>query len=56
MIVHKENYRVRPLYKDEAIMEMELSERDFIVYRHAKTDQLTILFRRKDGDYGMIEP
>jgi len=56
VIVHKENYRVRPLYKDEAIMEMELSERDFIVYRHAKTDKLTVLFRRKDGDYGMIEP
>ena len=37
-------------------MEMELSERDFIVYRHAKTDKLTVLFRRKDGDYGMIEP
>ncbi len=56
VIVHKENYRVRPLYKDEAIMEMELSERDFIVYRHAKTDTLTVLFRRKDGDYGLIEP
>ncbi len=56
VIVHKENYRIRPLYQDEAIMEMELSERSFIVFRHAKTDTLSILFRRKDGDYGMIEP
>ena len=56
VIVHKENYRIRPLYQDEAIMEMELSERSFIVFRHAKTDSLSILFRRKDGDYGMIEP
>ena len=56
VIIHQENYRVRPLYTDEAIMEMELSERSFVVFRNAKTDQLSVLFRRKDGDYGMIEP
>lgn len=56
VIVHQENYRVKPLYQDEAIMEMELSERDFIVYRNAQTEKLSVLFRRKDGDYGMIEP
>ncbi len=55
-IVHKENYRVRPLFTDEAIMEMELSERSFIVFENAKTDQLTVVFRRRDGDYGMIVP
>lgn len=55
-IVHQENYRVRPLYTDEAIMEMELSERNFIVFRNAKTEKLSILYRRGDGDYGLIEP
>ena len=56
VIIHQENYRVRPLFTDEAIMEMELSERSFIVFRNAETEQLSVLFRRKDGDYGMIEP
>ena len=56
VIIHQENYSIRPLFTDEAIMEMELSERSFIVFRNAKSDQLTVLFRRKDGDYGMIEP
>ncbi len=56
VIVHKENYRVRPLFTDEAIMEMELSERSFIVFTNAKTNRLSVLYRRKDGDYGMIEP
>lgn len=56
VIVHKENYRIRPLYQDEAIMEMELSERSFIVFRNASNDRLSVLFRRSDGDYGMIEP
>ena len=56
VIVHHENYRIRSLYQDEAIMEMELSDRSFIVFLHAKTNKLSILFRRSDGDYGMIEP
>lgn len=56
VIIHKDNYRIRPLFEDEAIMEMELSERSFIVFHNAKTDRLCVLYRRKDGDYGMIEP
>ncbi len=56
VIVHKENYRIRPLYQDEAMVDMELSEKPFVVFKNAKTDRLTILFRRNDGDYGMIEP
>ena len=56
VIVHKENYRIRPLFNDEAIVDMELSERDFLVFRNAESGILSILFRRKDGDYGLIEP
>lgn len=56
VIVHKENYRIRPLYQDEAMVDMELSEKPFVVFKNAKNDKLSILFRRKDGDYGVIEP
>ncbi len=56
VIVHRENYRIRPLFKDEAIVDMELSERDFLVFKNAESARLSILFRRKDGDYGLIEP
>ncbi|MFV1994066.1 MAG: ribosome hibernation-promoting factor, HPF/YfiA family [Verrucomicrobiales bacterium] len=56
LIIHQENYRIRPMYSDEAIMEMELSERSFIVFQNAKNNALSIIFRRKDGDYGVIEP
>ena len=55
VIVHRENYRIRPLFKDEAIVDMELSERDFLVFKNAESARLSILFRRKDGDYGLIE-
>ncbi len=56
LIVHKENYPIRPMFNDEAIMEMELSERSFIVFQNAANDKLSIIFRRRDGDYGIIEP
>jgi putative sigma-54 modulation protein len=54
--VHNEKYKVRPLYTDEAIMDLELSDRPFVVFHNQASHKLAILFRRKDGDYGVIEP
>lgn len=56
LIIHQENYRMKPLFPDEAIMDLELSDRSFVVFHNAKNNKLAILFRRKDGEYGMIEP
>lgn len=56
LIIHEEHYRIRPMFPDEAIMEMEMSDRPFIVFQNAKNDRLSIISRRKDGDYGIIEP
>jgi len=54
VIIHPENYRIRPLFPDEAITALELSENHFVVFHNQKSQDLNILFRRKDGDYGMI--
>ena len=55
VIIHPENYRIRPLYPDEAITELELSERHFVIFQNQENHGgLNLLFRRKDGDYGMI--
>lgn len=57
VIIHRENFRMKPLFPDEAIMDLELSDRPFILFHNAKNDgRLAILFRRKDGEYGMVEP
>ncbi|WP_009961168.1 ribosome hibernation-promoting factor, HPF/YfiA family [Verrucomicrobium spinosum] len=56
VIIHRENFRMKPLFPDEAIMDLELSERPFVVFQNAHSNRLAILFRRKDGEYGMIEP
>ncbi len=55
LIIHRENYRIRPLYPDEAITELEMGDRGFLVFQNQKTHQLSIVFRRPDGDYGMME-
>ena len=54
--VHKEAYKVRPLYPDEAILDLEMSDRTFVVFHNQKSHKLAIMFRRKDGEYGLIEP
>lgn len=54
--VHKEQYKIRPLYPDEAILDLAMSERAFVVFHNQKTHKLAILYRRKDGEFGLIEP
>jgi putative sigma-54 modulation protein len=56
VIVHKENYKIKHLFSDEAIMDMEMNEKPFILFHDAKTDKLSIIYRREDGDYGMVAP
>ena len=54
-IVHPENYAVRTMYKEDAIMQLELSDRPFLLYKSARRGCLTIIYRRKDGDYAAMD-
>jgi putative sigma-54 modulation protein len=55
LIIHRENYRLRTLYKEEAIMELELSDRPFVFYKNARRGVLQIVYRRQDGEYSVVE-
>jgi putative sigma-54 modulation protein len=55
-VVQTEKYPVKPMFVDEAVLQMEMSARQFIVFLNAKTDKVSVLYRRKKGDYGLIEP
>lgn len=54
--VHNEQYKIRPLYPDEALLDLAISDRSFVVFENANTHKLAILYRRKDGEYGLIHP
>jgi putative sigma-54 modulation protein len=47
---------VTPLSVDEAVMQMNLMNNDFYVFHNVESDALCIVYRRKDGQYGLIEP
>ncbi len=55
-IIRSRKYAVKPMSVDEAAMQMDLLENDFIVYTDSKTDQVNVLYRRKDGNLGLIVP
>jgi putative sigma-54 modulation protein len=46
----------KPMDVEEAIMQMDLVKNNFLVFTNARTDQVNVLYRRKDGDYGLIQP
>jgi len=54
--VHREQYRVKTLLSDEAIAEMELNGKPFVLFNEGKSGRLSLIYRREDGDYGMISP
>jgi putative sigma-54 modulation protein len=47
---------VKPMSVEEAVMQMDLMSNEFLVFRNASTDALAVVYRRKDGHYGLIEP
>lgn len=53
-IIHPENYGIKTMYKEDAIMQLELSDRPFVLYKSARRDCLTIIYRRKDGEYASV--
>lgn len=55
LIIHREGYRLRTLFKEEAIMELELSDRPFVLYKNARRGVLQIVYRRQDGEYSVVE-
>ena len=46
----------KPMDIDEAIMQMELINDNFLVFTNARNDQVNVIYRRKDGHYGLIQP
>ena len=49
-------YHVKPLSVDDAAMEVETGADGFLVFRNADTGAINVLYRRKNGDLGLIEP
>lgn len=55
VLVKTKTINPKPMDMEEAIMQMELIGHSFFVYRDTETDSISIVYRRNDGDYGLIE-
>ena len=55
-VVRARRYAVKPMSVDEAALEVVDTADAFLVFRNAKTDTINVLFRRADGNLGLIEP
>lgn len=55
-IVRTKRFAMKPMDAEEAVLQMELLRHAFYVFRNAETDEVNIVYKRKDGNYGLIEP
>ncbi len=55
-IVKTKTVQIKPMSAEEAILQMELLGHDFFVFMSAETDEFSVLYRRHDGDFGLLEP
>ena len=55
VIVKRKKLEMKPMDEEEAILEMNLLGHEFFVYKDMHTNNINVLYRRKDGNYGLIE-
>lgn len=55
-VVKTKRFAVKPMDIDEAVLQMDLLGHDFFVFRNADSNEVNVVYKRKDGNYGLIEP
>ena len=55
-IVRNKQFEMKPMYPEDACVQMELLGHAFYVFRNAETEQINVVYKRKGGAYGLIEP
>lgn len=54
-IIKKKSFTTKPMSDEEAILQMDLLGHTFFVYKNSETEHNNIVYKRKDGNYGIIE-
>jgi len=55
-IIRTKKFALKPMFADEAAMQLELLGQDFVVFSNAQTSEVNVVYRRNDGNIGLIEP
>lgn len=54
-IIRSKRFGMKPMFPEDACIQMELLGHTFFVFRNAETDEVNVVYKRKDGNYGLIE-
>ena len=55
-MIHAQRVAVKPMSVDEAVLQLKVAKNDFMLFKNADSETLSVLYRRKDGSYGLLEP
>lgn len=55
-IIKTKRFDLKPMQPEEAVMQMELLDKDFFIFANAGSGQVNVIYKRKDGNVGLIEP
>ena len=55
-IIRTKRFGIKPMFPEDACVQMELLGHNFFVFMNAETDEVNVVYKRKDGAYGLIEP
>jgi len=55
-IIRSQNYSLKPMTLEEAVLQFELNKREIFVFRKIGSEKWAVVYRRKDGNIGLIEP
>ncbi len=55
-IIKNKRFELKPMSPDEAVMQMELLDKDFFVFTNDNSGSINVIYRRRDGNFGLIEP
>lgn len=55
-IIKTKRFDLKPMHPEEAVMQMELLDKDFFVFSNAGSGHINVIYKRKDGNVGLIEP
>jgi putative sigma-54 modulation protein len=55
-VVKTKQFAVNPMSPEEAVLQLELIGHDFFVFRNQETEEVNVVYRRRDGNFGLIEP
>lgn len=55
-VVRTKRFAIKPMDSEEAVLQMDLLGHDFFVFFNSQTEEVNVVYKRKDGNYGLIEP